>query len=208
MSVVTIEPLVERLRERKARLRDECDRVTGNGTRPTAVGELLTSLEDELSSLVTLGAEARPRAESQALRLQHQRLRQHIDTLDSLLETMLHFETSSDVQRASARLLLADFARELCDHLSFEEENGCLRRAAEAAPRFARRAGALLEEHATFRRRAWVIAVRATQAEEDSAAWEPVAKEFGELCDALRLHEEAESDVLHGAYRVDLGGSG
>lgn len=209
MDVTALEPVLGRLRRRRSIARADAEGIAPPGASPGPVGELIESLEAELVSLLSLrGDRERPDAVPRTLRLQHQRLRQHAEALDSLLDLMLHFETSASWQRASARVLLADFGRELCDHLSFEEQNGCLERAAEAEPRLARRVVSLRDEHEEFRERAGRLATVAQDAGPEACDWEPVRREFEELRQALRLHEQAETEVLYGAYLVDLGGSG
>lgn len=209
MNVAVLEPVVGRLRRRRSLLHADAERIAPQGPQPKPVGELIDSLEAELASLLSLGGEAeQPDAAKRALWLQHERLRQHAAAIDSLLEVMLHFETAAPWQRESARVLLADFARELCDHLCFEEQDGCLERAAEAEPRFARRVLALRDDHEVFRGQVALLAAAAREAGTGVRAWQPLRRGFGDLRDALRTHEQSEAEVLHGAYLVDLGGSG
>jgi hypothetical protein len=209
MNVAVLEPVVGRLRRRRSLLHADAERIAPQGSKPGPVGELIDSVEDELASLLSLGGDGEgPEAVGRALWLQHQRLRQHAETIDSLLDVMLHFETSASWQRAAVRVLLTDFARELRDHLAFEEEEGCLERAAEAEPRFAKHVVALRDEHEGLRMQVTQLAATAQLAEREVDAWEPVRRDFEDLCYTLRLHEQAEAEVLHETYLVDLGGSG
>lgn len=209
MNVAMLEPVVDRLRERRSLVRADAERIAAGEPRLDAVAELIRSLEEELDLLLSFDADpGRRGAPARALWLQHHRLRQHADALDALLDVLLHFEISEPWQRASARVLLADFARELGDHLSFEEQNGCLERAAEAEPRLAERVVSLRDEHDDFRKAAARLVAEAFEIDAGSCSWEPLRRRFESLCDALRVHEQAEADLVYEAYLLDLGGSG
>lgn len=207
MQVGALEPVVGRLRERRSLLHADVERLPPGRPSPEPVDRLLDSLEEELDCLLSLAGDWQE-AVGRALGLQHERLRQHAEALDSLLDLMLHFGTPDPWQRAAARVLLSDFSRELCDHLSFEEQNGCLERAAEAEPRFVRRVVALRDEHDDFRSWAARLADLAQQAGLPDGDWEGVRRDFHQLCHALRRHEQAEAELVYATYQLDLGGSG
>jgi hypothetical protein len=203
MTVAVIDPLVGRLRRRRSLVHSD---ITESGRRPEPVVRLIDSLDQTLDSLLSLDPDAQ--LVGRALWLQHEALHQHAATLDTLLGEMMRAEAVDPLQRTSACVLLSDFARELDDHLSFEEQNGCLERAAEAEPRFADRIAGLVEEHECFRSQVVDLTVSAHDAGSARTDWNPLRRGFHELCEALRVHESAEADVVYKADLLELGGSG
>ncbi len=208
MGSVILAPVFERLSQRQRSVSAEAERLAA-GQWPGPIEALLRSLAEELDTLRSLEAAVESsEALARTLGLQHSSLHRHAGALAEVLTALEGRAGEEPGRDVSARLLLADFAQELCDHLDFEEQNECLELAAEAEPRLSRRVVALREEHGTFRRWARTLTEAALAAAAEERAWAEVWRSFEALCEALRDHEAAEAEVLQEAYLLDIGGRG
>ncbi len=134
----------------------------------------------------------------------HRALRASAERLDEMLGRLA---AGASAAEAEARSLLEEFRLRLLAHLDAEEQNGILERAAEAEPRFARRIEKLRLEHDVLRQD--VVALAAGPAPRAAGAdWDGFHARFVAFRRVLLAHEEAENDVLHGAYMEDVGGRG
>lgn len=101
--------------------------------------------------------------------------------------------------------LLVEFRRRLFAHLDAEEKGGVLERAASIEPRLARRVEQLSLEHHELRQSAAVLAT-GPDSGDSRADWVGFHVRFAAFRDFLQEHEQAENDVLHSAYKEDIGG--
>jgi len=141
----------------------------------------------------------RPGAAWNALMSEHDTL----VTAAARLERRLGHAVSADGALAEVRRELLAFRSRLLAHLEAEERGGVLERAAAAAPRLARRVDKLRREHEALRE-----GVHALVAEAAGPGGCELHARFADFRRRLLGHERAENDVLHAAYRDDLGGSG
>ena len=139
-------------------------------------------------------------AEWHPMQPDHRALGVSAERLDKLLAGLATGGSSSG---STVWGLLEEFCRRLVSHLDAEEQSGILELAAEHEPRFARRIEQLLREHDLLRRGANALA-----AGPEGSDWQGFRARFVEFRSVLVAHEQAENDVLHGAYSEDIGGRG
>lgn len=143
------------------------------------------------------GAAARVDRDRRATHSEHRALGVLADRLGGLLARLAEGGSES----AGVDALLEEFRRRVVVHLEAEEERGVLEHAAAREPRLARRVERLRLEHDELRR-----GVARLVAGPAGADWPGLHARFSAFRDVLHHHEQAENDVLHSAYREDLGG--
>ncbi len=146
----------------------------------------------------------------EVLRGHHTSLRRAIfDVLHALHDTAERCSDPSGVSTADVGrcvALLADLARSLPLRFEQEERAGQLAEALNAAPRFSRRASALLRQHGDFVCRADALSADAERLGSGSAGLPPIRDRFREFALDLLSHEQTEADIVESAFLDDLGG--
>jgi RNA polymerase-binding transcription factor DksA len=104
------------------------------------------------------------------------------------------------------RALLADLARHLPVRFEQEERAGQLVEALNTAPRFSRRAAALVRQHGEFVRRAEELVKDAERLGSDPSGLPGIRDRYREFALDLLGHEQIESDIVESAFLDDLGG--
>ena len=145
------------------------------------------------------------RARWQSIESQHEALGHFVERVERLLSRLAE-GSPGEGEGVTARRLVRELQVRLFEHLATEERNRILERAAAAAPRFHERVDRLLAEHRDLRDRMNLLAADIEAV--DGEAWQPLHVRFVELRRTLRKHETAENDLLHRAYREDIGGPG
>jgi iron-sulfur cluster repair protein YtfE (RIC family) len=112
----------------------------------------------------------------------------------------------SEAMLMRAMSLLTALRRELQEHFSLEESVGFLKAATEAAPRLSRRAGQIGREHAEMDAALGEILDGLLSSQTSPDRWPGLAESFAEFSRTLRVHEQAEEQVLREAFMDDLGG--
>ncbi len=105
-------------------------------------------------------------------------------------------------QRVQVEEQLASFDAALNLHFAQEEDGGYFSDVLAVAPRLSRRATKLEQAHAGLRRQ--VAELRARVAD-TATAWDDLQDRFRLLFGELRSHEVAEDDLVHEAFKRDLG---
>jgi len=146
----------------------------------------------------------------QQLRGRHSSLRRTIAALLGVTGAESREPEGDDDRRLGLGPLLAllsDLSRQLPERFDIEERDGYLSEALAAAPRFSRRATALMQQHAEFSLRIRSIVKEAESALESHEAWGDIRADFRDLCLDLIAHEQAEADIIESAFLDDMGAS-
>ncbi len=149
-----------------------------------------------------------PRDYISQLRVQHSNLRRSmISVLELLLDVIRQCDigASTPESQAPTLTLLSDLGRQFPEHFELEEKNGYMEEALAVAPRYAKRAKALMEEHPRLSQEIFTIVKAAQTAGDSSIAWRGVHERFKQLTLDVLAHEEAENDIMESAFLDDLG---
>jgi iron-sulfur cluster repair protein YtfE (RIC family) len=128
----------------------------------------------------------------------------HIEQLVRRVEATLHEASTNDRPAEVMKRLLAEVEElELCltRHFQREEDGGFMEDAIAAAPRFAKEAEGLLDEHDQMltKARELVHGARA-QARSPRTDWAVFVGELRTLIKQLLSHEVRENNLLHRAF--------
>jgi len=93
----------------------------------------------------------------------------------------------------------------LVAHFADEERGGYLAPALAIAPRFAREAAELEQQHARFLDTLDRFASNLKEAKQSFGSWEQVRKEFDAFVEELQNHERAENKIMQAAFGDDIG---
>ncbi len=137
-------------------------------------------------------------ADRHALESDHKTLRGLMDQMGGLVAKLAAGDSSVETEMSG---LLDEFRRLLVLHFDREEESGVLEQAAEAQPRFGRRVDELLLEHGEMRQ-----SVDELSAGPGGRGWGDFQTRFDSFRSVFETHEQAENEVLMGAYLDDIGG--
>lgn len=138
------------------------------------------------------------------LRAQHERLQTVLSALSAALSDPA--ECASFPTREIACALLCYLQELLPKHFELEERGGYFSEAAAAAPHLSRRIEELQVDHLEFVARANELVELAQNARSTPVIWDSVAKRLEELTQQLRLHENAENELILIVSHQDLGG--
>ena len=142
------------------------------------------------------------RADAQRIAAQHDEIR----TLIARLEDRFAHRFTGDRGLADAGTLLRNLERRMTEHFELEEKLGFLDRAVEAAPRLARRAVALRQQHGTLEAHLHLLLEAAPEARDSDDQWRKSAEAFRLFVAELARHEEVENELEIEANMDDLGG--
>jgi len=151
-------------------------------------------------SVPELRTDRTPDFEPHPCHFEHAALRVSARRLESLLGSMARGRPERR-ETVIAQSLLATFRLRLFDHLTSEEGNRVLERAAAMEPRFGRRIERLRRQHAELRDHLDALVVEASRAD-----WTRTHVGFVAFHRALRMHDQVENDVLQRTYLEDSGG--